>query len=158
MVDDERFRQAMAEESVQQKADEGQERDEPQMKAVVHSFIRFDLVDVERVPGAEDGDDDGQAYGGFSRGHHHDEEDEDLPADLMPLVREGDEGQVDGVEHQLDRHEDGDDVALDEEGGNAEREEDGAEHEIVGDRDNHVRTPFAPARQRRGWRPESGPR
>ena len=51
----------------------------------------------------------------------------------MPLVREGDEGQVDGVEHQLDGHEDGDDVALDEKGGDADREEDGAEDEVVGD-------------------------
>jgi hypothetical protein len=38
---DQRFGQAMAEEPVQQKADERQNRDEPQMKAVVHSFIRF---------------------------------------------------------------------------------------------------------------------
>jgi hypothetical protein len=29
-------------------------------------------------------------------------------------VREGDEGKVDGVEHQLNRYKDGDDVALDE--------------------------------------------
>ena len=49
----------------------------------------------------------------------------------MPHVREGDEGQVDGVEHELDRHEDGDDVALDEEGGDADRKEDGGEDEVA---------------------------
>ena len=38
---DQRFRQTTAEQPVQQKADQGQDRDEPQMKAVVHSFIRF---------------------------------------------------------------------------------------------------------------------
>ncbi len=36
------------------------------------------------------------------------------PENLVPHVREGDEGQVDGVEHQLNRHEDGDEVALDQ--------------------------------------------
>ncbi len=53
----------------------------------------------------------------------------------MPHVGEGDEGQVDGVEHQLNGHEDGDDVALDEKGGDADGEEDGGEDEVVGDGD-----------------------
>ena len=57
----------------------------------------------------------GQPDSGFGGGHDHDEEDKDLPADLMPLVGKGDKGQVDRVQHQLDRHEDGNDVALDEE-------------------------------------------
>ena len=48
----------------------------------------------------------------------------------MPHVREGDEGEVDGVEHELNRHEDGDDVALDEEAGDADGEEDGGEDEV----------------------------
>src|SRR5437870_4517584 len=57
---------------------------------------QVDLVDVERSACAEDGDDDGQAHGGLGSGDDHDEENEDLPRDLMPHVREGDEGQVDG--------------------------------------------------------------
>ena len=48
----------------------------------------------------------------------------------MPHVRKGDEGEVDGVEHQLNRHEDGDDVALDEEGGDADGEEHGGEDQV----------------------------
>ncbi len=47
---------------------------------------------------------------------------------------EGDEGEVDGVEHQLDRHEDGDEVALDEKADNAEAEQDGAQEQIPGER------------------------
>ena len=79
----------------------------------------------------------------------------------MPHVREGDEGQVDGVEHQLDRHEDGDDVALDEERGDADGEEHGGEDEIGGDRNLcgiMAIAPFARARRLRGWRPGSGSR
>jgi len=47
------------------------------MEAVVHSFIRFTWSHVERVPGAEDRDDDGQPHGSFGRRHHHDEEDKE---------------------------------------------------------------------------------
>jgi hypothetical protein len=37
----------------------------------------------------------------------------------MPLVGKGDEGKVDGVEHELDGHEDRDDVALEQKAANA---------------------------------------
>src|SRR3954469_25581577 len=38
---DKRLRQRTDEQAIQQKADEGQNRDKPEMEAVVHSFIRF---------------------------------------------------------------------------------------------------------------------
>src|ERR1700690_2850194 len=38
---DQRLRQAMAEQAIQQKADKGQNRNKPEMEAVVHSFIKF---------------------------------------------------------------------------------------------------------------------
>src|ERR1035441_5474342 len=94
-------------------------------------FEEANWIDVEGLPGSIDGDDDGEADGGFGGGDHHYEEDEDLAADLVPHVGEGDEGQVDRVEHQLNRDEDGDDVALDEEGGNADGEEHRGEDEVV---------------------------
>ena len=56
----------------------------------------------------------------------------------MPLIGESDEGQVDGVQHQLNRHEDGDDVALDEKAAMPMREEDSAQHQIVGNGDSHA--------------------
>ena len=87
------------------------------------SFHQVDLVDVQGLARAEERDDDGEADGGLGRGDDHDEEDEDLAVDLVPHVGEGDEGQVDGVEHQLNRHEDRDDVALDEKGATPMRRE-----------------------------------
>ena len=55
---------------------------------------------------------------------------------LAPLAREGDEGQVDRVEHELDRHEDRNNIALDQKRGDTDAEQDGAEDEVVSDR-NH---------------------
>ena len=52
---------------------------------------QVDLVDVERFARAEDGDDDGEADGGFRGGDDHDEEDEDLSGDRVPAMRERDE-------------------------------------------------------------------
>ena len=62
---------------------------------------------------AEDRNNDGETDGSFSRGDHHHKEDKDLALHRVPLVREGDKGKVDSVEHELNRHENGDDVALD---------------------------------------------
>src|SRR6201996_2270159 len=52
----------------------------------------------------------------------------------MPHVRKGDEGKIDGVEHQLNRHEDADEIAFDKEGRNPDGEQHGGENEIRGDR------------------------
>src|SRR5579884_1799525 len=93
-------------------------------------FHGTDFVDLQRFTVLEDSKNDGQADGGFRRGDHHDEEGKDLPIHLFEMPREGDKAQVHGVEHQLDGHEDGDDVAAEEEAGNAEAEENGAEDEI----------------------------
>ena len=92
-----------------------------------------DLVDVEGLACAEKGNDDGEADGGFGSRYNHDEEDKDLAGYLMPHVRERDEGEVHGVQHELDRHEDRDNVALDEEGGDANAKQDRGEDEVVGD-------------------------
>jgi hypothetical protein len=45
----------------------------------------------------------------------------------VPLVGEGDKGKIDGVEHELNGHEDGNEIALDDEAEDAEREQNGAE-------------------------------
>src|ERR1700733_1030726 len=77
-------------------------------------FHQVDRVDVQGVPRAEDGNDDGQSHSSLGCRHDHHEEDKYLPADLVPVMRESHEGQVDGVEHQLNRHENGNDIALDQ--------------------------------------------
>src|SRR6185437_609340 len=56
---------------------------------------------------AENCDDDGQAHCRFGCGHRHDEEHKDLAFDRMPLMREGDKAEVDGVEHQIPGNGDG---------------------------------------------------
>src|SRR5580700_3441236 len=96
------------------------------------------MVDVECVARAEDGDDNRQAHRRFSRSYHHYKEDEDLSAHLMPLVSEGDKRQVYGIQHQLDRHKDGDDVALDQECRHANRKKDSAQHQVISNRDDHL--------------------
>ena len=136
---DERARELAAECAVDEEAGEGKQRDQPEIDAgiAIHSFIRLTwstfrvwrvrkmAMMMARPRRLRSGDD-------------HDEEDEDLAADLVPHVGEGDEGEVDGVEHELNRHEDGDDVALDEERGDADGEEDGGEDEIAGQMDGHL--------------------
>src|SRR3954464_7953589 len=104
------------------------------------SFIRSELeqvhlVHVQRLAGAEDRNDDGEADGGFRGRYDHHEKDEDLAVELLPLVGERDEGKIHRVQHQLDRHERGDDVALEQEPGDAAGEEHRAEHEVPGDGD-----------------------
>src|SRR6185437_3028861 len=131
-------RKLSAQRSVYEEAGEGKSRDEPE-QGIVHAvyagslaFIsagslvlhKIDLIDVQGLACAEESDDDGKTDGGLRGGDDHDK---------------GDEGQVDGVEHQLNRHEDRDDVALDEEGANADREQDRCEDEVVSDR-NHQRS------------------
>ena len=142
--------------AVHQKAGEGQQRNQPEMEMNSHSFAselhQVDLVDVECGAGAEDGDDDGQAHSGFRGGDHHDEEDEDLSFDGVPLVGEGHEGEIDGVEHELDGHEDGDEAALDEEADDSKGKQERREDEIPGNRDHRSGLPFSPGRLRRGWR------
>src|SRR5258706_4454973 len=91
----------------------------------------------------EQGDENGQADGGFGGGDGHDEKDEEESVDLMELAGVRDEGQVDRVYHQLDAHEDGDAVLPRQHAADAEGEENGAEdQEPVGG--NHEVVPPAP--------------
>src|SRR5262245_39350463 len=54
--------------------------------------------------------------------------------------RKGDEVQVHGKQHQLDRHQNDDDVlAIEEDAENAEREQDRGNGEIMGEADGHDR-------------------
>src|SRR5262249_16049354 len=86
---------------------------------------------------------DRQPHGGFGRRNHHDKEHEDVAAEgndvraacqpgrmRVPVVREGHKTQVHGVQHQLNRHKDGDDVALEQKAEHAQREENRAQDEV----------------------------
>src|SRR5713226_7921433 len=94
-------------------------------------FEEVDALDIEGLAIARDQNDDAEADGRFRGGHDDDEEDEDLAVELVERLAESHEGEIDGVEHQLDGHEDGDDIALEDEGNDAESEENGAEDQVV---------------------------
>ena len=76
----------------------------------------------------EDADDDGQPHGGLGGRHGHDEEHHDVATGTVELGQSH-EAQVDGVEHQLDAHEENDGIPPKQYAGHAEAEEDGRESE-----------------------------
>src|ERR1035441_2028179 len=82
-------------------------------------------------------DNDRQADRGFSSGDDNDEENEHLSLQLAERPAEGNKRQIDGIEHQLDGHENRDDVALEDERHHTQSEQDGAQHQKVRSR-NHI--------------------
>src|ERR1019366_4982665 len=83
--------------------------------AMASAFERIELVDGDRRARAEEHDEDRQADRRLGGGDGEDEEDEDLAAHVAEVVREGDEVEVGGEQHQLDRHEQDDQVLAVEE-------------------------------------------
>src|SRR5215469_8672737 len=71
-----------------------------------------------------------------------------MTAELLPLGRKGNKREVHAIQHELNRHEDGDDVALNQKSGDAARKQNRAQHQIVGKRDHQ---PSFPA-----WSTDSG--
>src|SRR5688572_23156520 len=71
---------------------------------------------------AEDADDDRQPDRRFSRGNGHDEDHEHLPGDAVEPGQR-DEGEIHGVEHELDAHENDDRVAACEHADHADDEQ-----------------------------------
>jgi len=129
------FRKAASKNAVDQKADERKERYEPELhQDSVLVLHRIDIVDVQRAAILEYRQNDRQTHGRFGRRHHHYEEGQQVSIHLLPLIRKGDEAQVDCVEHQLNRHEDGNDIAPEEETGNTQREQDRAQRKEPGNR------------------------
>ena len=128
-------RKPAADGSVDQEAGEGKKRNEPE-ELGRHDFLvlhQVDLVNVERLPRPEDGDNDRQPDCGFGGSHNHYEEHEDLSGNSVPTVCERYKGEVYSVQHQFNRHEDGDDVAPDQKSCNADREQDCGQYEISGE-------------------------
>src|SRR5439155_13970390 len=91
---------------------------------------------VQGLACAIHGDDDGQADCSFGRGHDHYEEDKNLAAQRMPVRGKSHERKIHAIEHELDGHEDGDDVALDQRPGHAAGKQDAAEDQVVGKGDH----------------------
>src|SRR5690606_239176 len=88
-------------------------------------FQQVDLVDVDLCLPAGDHQDDRKAHGGFRGGHRHDEHSEDLPQGLVRgEAGEGDQVDVDAVQHQLDAHQHPDSVGLGQRAVDAQAEHD----------------------------------
>src|SRR3954453_1316815 len=88
------------------------------------------VVDRGRASGAEDGHDDRQADDDLCGRHEHREEREDLSVEVAVHPGERHEGQVAGVQHQLDAHEHHDGVAPEQDPGTADREQQHGDDEI----------------------------
>src|SRR4030095_13553405 len=80
----------------------------------------------------------------FRRRHRHHEERDDLTVEIAGGTPEGDEREIHGVQHDLDRQQDRDQIAPQEHTCRADREEQRRQHEVIAQR-NH-RSPSRPPR------------
>src|SRR5437899_11176403 len=102
---------------------------------VASALQQIDVVGVDRLPAAEDRDDDRETDRHLGCGDDQREEDDDLTADAGQCVGERDEREVRRVEHQLDAHEHHERVLSHQQADGADREQDRREDEVVGGRD-----------------------
>jgi hypothetical protein len=86
----------------------------------VHAF------NVKGLPVPRRQNDNRQSHRGFRGGHYDHEQNENLAVQLVHGLAESYKGQVRGVEHQLDGHKNGDDVALENKCQHAQAEQNGA--------------------------------
>src|SRR5882724_12419921 len=121
------LRQPVADLQAEQAGDQGARERQEDDGDVDHGLAlhHVDVFDLDRAAVAEVDDEDGKADGGLGRRHRENEHGEDLADEVAELGREGDEVDVDREQHQLDRHQDDDDVlAVEEDAEDAEREQD----------------------------------
>src|SRR5688572_23861058 len=103
---------------------------------------QIDVFDRDRAAVAEVDDEDGEADGGLGGGHGQNQHGEDLAHQVAEMRREGDQVDVDGEQHELDRHQDDDDVlAVEEHAEDAQREDDGGDGQVMGKADLQHHTP-----------------
>src|SRR5437016_10791242 len=80
---------------------------------------------------AKHGNDDRKTDYGLGGGHRHDKEHDDLPLHRTQVARERNEGQIHGVEHQLDGHQDHDQIPPHQDPDHADGENHRAENQVV---------------------------
>src|SRR5689334_7356629 len=107
-------------------------------RTAMSALHQVDVFDRDGAAVAEVDDEDGEADRRLGGGDGEDEHGEDLADQVAEEGGEGDEVDVDGEQHQLDRHEDDDDVlAVEEDAEDPEREEDRGDGKIVSEPDRH---------------------
>src|SRR6266404_5687651 len=105
------------------------------MRSALH---QIDVFDRDRTAVAEVDHQDRQADRGFGGGDRQHQKREYLADDVAQEGRERHEVDIDREQDQLDRHQDDDDVlAVQENAEDPEREQDGADREIVPQTDGH---------------------
>src|SRR6187200_2017045 len=108
---------------------------------------QVDVFDRDRAAIAVVGDQNGEADGGFGGGHRQHQEREHLAHQVAEEGGERDEIDVDREQDQLDRHQNDDDVLpIQDDAGDADREQDCRDDEILGEADGHIH-PCNPARE-----------
>src|SRR5215467_3526366 len=111
---------------------------------------------IQRLAVPEQRDHDRQPDRGLGGGHGHHEEHDDLAVGRAQRAAERHEAEVHGVQHDLDRQQDRDDVAADQHARRPDREQNRRQDEVVV-QCRHVRRPSWPAPPRRPSRRESAP-
>src|SRR5581483_3098485 len=100
------------------------------------------VVDGDVAAVSEEGDQDREAHGGFSRGDRQHEHGEDLPDQVAEVGGERDQVDVHGEQDQLDRHQDDDDVlAVHEDAEDPDGEQDRGDRQVVGQANRHSAIP-----------------
>src|SRR5438552_2064984 len=103
----------------------------------------IDVFDGDRPAVAEIDHQDGEADRRFRGGDGQHEHGEHLAHQVVQEGRERHQVDVDRQQHQLDRHQDDDDVlAVEEDAEDAEREQDGGNRQVMGEADLDHQTPL----------------
>ena len=103
-----------------------------------------DVLDVRRLARPIERDDDGKTDRHFRRRDSDDEENEDLrvvvgqAAGIDAEAGKRDERKIGRVQHQLERHENDDDVAAQHHAGKTDREKQPANEQIIAERDHII--------------------
>src|SRR5262245_32065917 len=104
--------------------------DKPTLGATWLATEQIEAVRLDGPANAEDRDDDGQPDGDLGDRDGNREEREDEPRHVAAEAREGDQIDVDGVEHQLDAEEDADRVPARQDAEEADGEHERGQGEV----------------------------
>ncbi len=117
-------------EAAEDGADQRREEDDGDHRG--SALHHVDVLDRDRPGVAEEADEDGEPDRRLGGGDRQHEEREDLPDQVAEIGREGDEVDVHRQQHQLDRHQDDDDVlAVDEDAHDPGDEQDRRHRQVV---------------------------
>src|SRR5215217_3732614 len=109
-----------------------------QTRSIIRSPLQqAHVVHVRAATAAVHGDDDREPDDDLGGGHDHREERQDLAVQVAAQPAEGDEGEIHGVQLQLDGHEDHERVLAHEHAHRADREEHRRHDQEIGDRRAH---------------------